>query len=516
MYQILDCTLRDGGYYNNWDFEDTLADTYFKTMQNLPVSFVEIGYRNNPQPGYEGRYFYCPEFVLERCKTLMPDKKVAVMFNEKSVQPNEVHKLLLPCRGRADVVRIAVAPARFKQAVLLSQAIKAEGFEAAINLMYMTELLNPEAAGILDRLPALEGTVDYFSLVDSYGGVYPQDVARLVARCKSLTAIPIGFHGHNNLELAFANALSAIKAGCDLVDATVTGMGRGAGNLRTELLLTHQAAREGTEVDFNSLANAVSEFDELRKTYGWGTNLPYMVSGANSLPQKDVMDWVSKRAYSINSIIRGLHNQTKGQEDNLKLPVFNSGQQFDTAIIIGGGPSALQHAEAIKMFASQQGCICLIHASAKNCRPYELLSLPQFFCLVGNEGHRLEAVFSMDEAAIRPVCVLPPFPRKMGTYIPEKIVNESFELDKVDITNVYKDSHTALALQLAKELKVKTLYLAGYDGYMAQAALQKEQELLNENNYLFSCASPAFDSLTSLTFTNYKSLKVQSVYSLIS
>ncbi|GAB2706117.1 hypothetical protein GCM10027037_35340 [Mucilaginibacter koreensis] len=515
MYKVLDCTLRDGGYYNGWDFDDKITSVYFQAMEQLPIDYVEIGYRNNPSKGYEGRYFYCPQFVLERCKSMMPSKKIAVMFNEKEVKPQDVHKLLEPCKGLVDIVRIAVAPNKFKQAIELSAAIRAEGFEAGVNLMYMSSLLNSGTEEVFDTLATIEGIVNYFSLVDSYGGVYPEDVARLIKQCKAVTNVPVGFHGHNNIELVFANTLAAINAGCDVVDATVTGMGRGAGNLKTELLLTHQATREGRNVDFNSLADVVSNFEQLQDIYGWGTNLPYMVSGTNSLPQKDVMDWVSKRTYSINSIIRGLSNQSKGQEDNLKLPVFDGSKHYKTAVIVGGGQNAVAHAEAIKKFIDQNNDICIIHASSKNSWIYTDINVPQFFCLVGNEGHRLENVFS-DVANINPICILPPFPRKMGTYIPKSVINDSYELGEVNFADSYKDSHTALAVQLAKELQVQDLYVAGYDGYLAQPVLQKEQDLLIENNYLFACAEKHFGKLTSLTFTNYKTLNIQSVYSLIS
>ncbi len=514
MTEILDCTLRDGGYYNGWDFNDEISAAYFEAMQSLPVSYVEVGYRNNRKKGYEGRYFYCPEFVLQRCRQLMPGKQIAIMLNEKDTKPADIARLLAPCRGIVDLIRIAVAPARFEEAIALAGAIKAQGFKTAVNLMYMSTLLNGNADIVFNRLPQIENTVDFFSLVDSYGGVYPDDVTRLIKTCKSITSIPIGFHGHNNLELAFANSLAAISAGCDVIDATITGMGRGAGNLKTELLLTHQATRENAEVDFNSLASAVTYFEKLQHQYNWGTNLPYMVSGTNSLPQKDVMDWVSKRAYSINSIIRGLDNQSKGQQDNLKLPVFRAARSFNTAIIIGGGPGAVEHAEAITKFIEQGTDVCLIHASSKNCRAYARVNIPQFFCLVGNEGHRLEAVFN-DVDKIMPVCILPPFPRKMGTYIPQNLLAGSCELAEVNITDLYKDSHTALALQLAQELNIQTLCLAGYDGYLTEPVLQKEQELISENNYLFTCAEKKFSRMLSLTFTNYKTLKVQSVYSLI-
>ncbi|PJJ84055.1 aldolase catalytic domain-containing protein [Mucilaginibacter auburnensis] len=514
MYKILDCTLRDGGYYNGWDFDDKLVETYLKAMEALPVSYIEVGYRNNGRYGYEGKYFYCPKFILEKIRSLVPSKKIAVMFNEKDVKPEEVARLLEPCKGLVDIVRMAVAPTRIPNAIELSKAIKAEGFEAAVNMMYMSSLLDDKADAIFEQLPAMEGIVDYFSLVDSYGGVYPADVSRLVKKCKALLSMPIGFHGHNNIELVFANSLAAIEAGCDMVDATVTGMGRGAGNLKTELILTHQATKDKVDVDFNSLANVVTDFEELQAQYGWGTNLPYMVSGANSLPQKDVMDWVSKRSYSINSIIRGLSNQSKGQKDNLELPKFDGSKfKYKNAVIIGGGAGAIEHSEGLIRFIRQQEDICVIHASSKNSWAYADITHPQFFCLVGNEGHRLEKTFK-DLDKVSAVCVLPPFPRKMGTYIPDAVIEHSFELPTVSFTNRNQDSHTALALQAVIDMGVENIYIAGYDGYAKVSITSNEQALFNENEYSFAKFAESGKKVYSLTPTLY-SLDQVSIYSLI-
>src|SRR5690606_25454886 len=66
--KILDCTLRDGGYYTNWDFDHNLVKTYFDSLNNLPIEFLEIGYRSNPMKTYLGEFFYCPQYLLEECK----------------------------------------------------------------------------------------------------------------------------------------------------------------------------------------------------------------------------------------------------------------------------------------------------------------------------------------------------------------------------------------------------------------------------------------------------------------
>lgn len=509
--KILDCTLRDGGYYTEWDFGKEAVETYFRSFNTLPVDYLEIGYRSNPMKEYLGEYFYCPEYVLEHARSLST-KKLVVILNEKDVRPEHVPALLRPCKGIISMVRIALDPEQLSRALVLAEAIKKEGFEVGFNVMYMSKWKQYKT--FLDDIKYVDAVADYFYMVDSYGGVYPQDVRETVDLVRQRTSCQIGFHGHNNLELALINSLTAIEAGASIIDATVTGMGRGAGNLKTELLLTALNARQDVKVDFNALSNVVDAFEQLQQHYGWGTNLPYMVSGANSLPQKDVMEWVTKRFYSFNSIIRALHNQKEKVEDNQKLPIFQPAKRYATAVIIGGGPNAQHHQAAVLEYMQRNSDnICLIHASSKNAGSYKGIRADQYFCLVGNEGHRLESIFQGELSHFNGQCVLPPFPRKMGTYIPDAVQEKSFELASVDFTDKLRDSHTALALQTALTLGVQEVLLVGYDGYQDKTITQLEKGLSDENESLFD-AFTAYGKcpLRSLTPTNYKNLPVVSVY----
>jgi len=511
--KILDCTIRDGGYYNHWDFSLPIAEKYFRSMNQLPIDILEIGYRSRPQKNYEGKYFYCPDFVIEQARNWAPSKELAIMLNEKDCRIEDLDYLLTPCNGLINTIRMAIAPSRFLDALELAEGIKKRGFKVGFNIMYMSTL--SVDTPFFNHISKLNGLVDYFSLVDSYGGIYPEKVREIIGICKSATSIPIGFHGHNNIELAFANSLSAIEAGCELVDATIMGMGRGAGNLKTELWLTHCSTKEGLNVDFNILGELVSQFEELQNVYQWGTNLPYMVSGANSLPQKDVMDWVTKRFYSINSIIRALHNQKNGEQDNLKLPEFMPENKLKRALVVGGGPSILEHLNGLLTFLRNNPDIGIVHASSKHANIFRELPNRQFYCLVGNEGHRMENVFNGLEN-VTGECILPPFPRKMGTYLPNAMKARSFELRKVLFNNKIDDSHTALALQVSIDLGVDTIYIAGYDGYPNQSVSGKEQDLINENNYLFNKAITHFKSIAAITPSRYEINEQLSLYQLVS
>ena len=511
MAKILDCTIRDGGYYTNWDFDKELVNKYLESTNKLPVDYLEIGYRSIPMKGYLGKYFYSPVYELEDIRN-KSSKKLVIILNEKDIRVEHLEFLLFPIIGLIDMVRIAIDPEHLGRGLKLAEGIKKLGFEVGFNVMYMSKW--KQYGDFTKDLKNVDGIADYFYMVDSYGGVYPQDVIDTVDLIKSNTSCKLGFHGHNNLELALINSFTAIDQGVDMIDATIWGMGRGAGNLKTELLLTALNAKEGLEVDFNALGNVVNAFDGLLAKYQWGTNLPYMISGSNSLPQKDVMDWVTTRFYSFNSIIQALQNQKAKVKDNEQLPKLQTTEQVDEVLIIGGGKASVEHAQGILEFIKSKPDLVIIHASSKNSSIYKDIKNKQIFCLVGSEGHRMELVFE-DLGLFEGICVLPPFPRKMGTYVPASVREKSFELASVDFTDKFKDSHTALALQTAIALKATNVFVAGYDGYQDVIMTQKERDLTDENEYLFSLFTDQVAGITSLTPSVYKKLKFNSVYSFI-
>ena len=156
--KILDCTLRDGGYYTNWDFSSDVVKTYIETTNKLPVDYLEVGYRNKPTKEYMGKFGYTPVSILKKLRK-SSNKKLAVMLNEKSTLPEDLDELLTPIKGLADMVRLAVDPKNFERAVVLAKAVKAMGFEVAFNTMYMSKW-STEYKGFLDNLSEINGVAD--------------------------------------------------------------------------------------------------------------------------------------------------------------------------------------------------------------------------------------------------------------------------------------------------------------------------------------------------------------------
>ena len=194
--------------------------------------------------------------------------------------------------------------------------------------------------------------------------------------------------------------------------------------------------------------------------------------------------------------------------NNKKLPTSAK------VIIIGGGKSAILHSRAVNEYIDlNQKDLCVIHSSSKNSNYYSQLSVKQFFCLVGNEGYRLNKTIKNKLSEKVYKCILPAYPRIMGTYIPEDLKEKAYELEKISFTKKYHDSHFAISLQTSIQLGAEEIFLVGFDGYDGNIS-NKEFELASENNYLIKKFNQKHFDLISFTQTNYK-IDISSIYKYI-
>lgn len=509
-FKIFDATLRDGGYYTDWDFDHKTVNAYIQAMNALPIDYLELGYRNNPTKEYMGKFGYCPVSVLKQIRKNCT-KKLDVMLNEKSTCVEDLDTLIGPLVGIVDMIRIAIDPKNFDRAIILAKAVKAMGFELGFNCMYMSRWLI-DYPDFLKKLDQLNGWADLFCMVDSFGGMTPQELATIVNEVRANTTCPVGFHGHNNLQLGLINTLTAIDLGLECVDVTVLGMGRGAGNLNTELLLTYLNAHQGLDVDFNVLGDVITAFTPLLEKYKWGTNLPYMLSGANGIPQKEVMAWVTNRVYSFNSIVRALDNRKNNAVDNAKYPLFEANKKFDKVIVVGGGNSVVEHFEGIKEFIDSD--TALIFSTARHAALFADVNCHKYYALVGTESRRMAR--NVRHEGFKDAVILPPYPRTMGTEVPDFAKTNTYELSSVNFIKEYTDSSTTIAFETALLIALRKVYCIGYDGYPGSVLSEKEMSLTHENMSIFNAFSVAINSkLKSLTPSLYKELDVESIYMFI-
>jgi 4-hydroxy 2-oxovalerate aldolase len=514
MVEMFDCTLRDGGYYTNWDFSPELVDDYVGNMARLPIDYIEFGYVNDDMDGYYGEYFFLQPDKLRTVKArLRGDQKLMVMIDGKSATVDRLEPLFKPLVGIVDGVRITAAPNALGHALDLARKLKELGFLVGFNVMYLSTYQDD-----ISRLQAVidePQSYDSIALVDSYGGCSPAKVGRIIAELREkLPNNAVGFHGHDNMCLAFANSLAAIEAGADIVDGTLTGMGRGAGNLRTEAMLIH-LAREGSnrELDFQALASVVAPFEDMRKTYEWGTNLPYMLSGANNLPQKDVMDWLAKSRYSVVSIIRALQQQSGQEVDRSVYPdVAEGGFQGKSVLLVGGGPTVPQHAEAIRQFIARHDPL-VVYSSSRHLKLAKQLGGRQLLCLPGHDAFRAD----LDQANTMMGAVVVAPPRVPGC-VPVGLTLPVYQAAPVSPEGasggpVSDSGPMALGLGVVQSLQAGQCWLVGFDGYDHATLAQQDLAREVQSSLDLYAAKHGPASLVSLTPTRYN-VRCRSIHGL--
>lgn len=507
--KVLDCTLRDGGYYSNWDFPKDLVKKYLQFMANSPVEYVELGYRTPPQKIYYGEYFYTPLSRLVWAKNILGSKKIAVMMDQKNVREDQVQALLEGCSGLLDLVRLTVDPndqGKIQAALMLAKKIKELGYQVAFNLMYLSKI-NSQSP-VYRMLDEISEVVDFLYLVDSYGSIFPEQLGTFIEEFSAKTTQTLGFHGHNNIEMAFSNTLKALEKGVGIVDSTIMGMGRGAGNLKTELLFSY-LFQQGVSIDLNALSDLLQEWKTLYEEYEWGTCFPYMTSGMHSLPQKDVMDWMGKRRYSIGAIVRALQQFSQIKKARY-LSFCPKSFVCKKLLFVGGGKSVLGHLEGVLELIKKDPKLLIIHLSSKFLAQFQDLNNPQILCLVGTEGRRLDKKLSGDILKNIKTYVLPASPRKMGAYVPHAIEPYTVELQAASTGELYKDSPLAIASEIALSINAEEVYLIGCDGYEGS-----DYELLRENQTIFKIYQERGLIFSTLVPSFYEGIRSKSLYGIL-
>lgn len=281
-FQVLDCTIRDGGYMNNWWFDDRTVREVYRCTSQAGVDYVEIGFHGTEEffeKGKFGPWRYSKEDrIREVIRNIDDGAKLALM-----VDFTKFHVHDIPDRKDSviSLIRMATHKDYIYNALKTSKALADKGYEVAVNAMGIAAYSKQELQELADELKNYADSITFFYLADSYGSIKPNDMKWLIAPFLKLgNQVMLGFHPHNNMQMALANTLEARRHGISIVDSTLFGMGRGAGNLPTESLL---AVLESEKPDrYNVLPVTECCYNcilPLRDVYTWGYRLEYLYTG---------------------------------------------------------------------------------------------------------------------------------------------------------------------------------------------------------------------------------------------
>lgn len=279
--KVLDATIRDGGLCNKFDFSDEFVHELYETNIRCGVDYMEFGYKASKKLFDKkdfGKWKFCEE---EDIRAIVGDNnsamKIAVMadvgrcdFKTDFLQKSE---------SVIDMVRVACYIHQIPAAIEMVEYLHELGYETSCNIMAISQATEAQIDSALEMISQSHADVIY--LVDSYGSFYPESAAALAKKYVEFGEKynkKIGFHAHNNQNLAFANTIETMSYGVSFLDATASGMGRGAGNCAMELLL---GFLKNPKYSLFALLTFIEKYMLPLKESGvkWGYDIQYMITG---------------------------------------------------------------------------------------------------------------------------------------------------------------------------------------------------------------------------------------------
>lgn len=311
--KIVDCTIRDGGLVNNWDFSvDFVRDTY-EALNAAGVDYMEIGYKNSPKlvdAENCGPWRFCEDDFIKEVIPEIKGTKLSAIVDIGRVDPAD---FLHSDDSPFSMIRVACYLKDVDKAIDLVTSFNELGYKTAINIMAVSNSINSHLIDALQKIN--ESPADIAYIVDSFGSLFNRDIEHLTSLFKEhAPSKKLGIHTHNNLQMAFSNTLHGIELGIEYLDTSVFGMGRGAGNCQTELILGHLTA---SKYDMKPILKLIDErFVPLRKEVEWGYNTAYALTGLfNEHPRSAI----AMRKTEDKDNFLGFYNKLTSVESHLDI-----------------------------------------------------------------------------------------------------------------------------------------------------------------------------------------------------
>ncbi|MBN1185029.1 MAG: aldolase catalytic domain-containing protein [Bacteroidales bacterium] len=289
--KVLDCTIRDGGLMNAWQFSDEFVKDVYNACVASGIDYMEIGYKSS-EAAYSrkenGPWKFCDEKDLRR---IVGDNNTNLKLSAMADIGRIEYDDILPKEDSLlDMIRVACYVHQVDKAVALAEHCMDKGYEVTINLMAVSKVIERDLDEALDDLGKSKVPIIY--VVDSFGSLYCEQIESLVKKYQeALPGKTLGIHAHNNMQLAFSNTITAIIHNCNMLDATILGIGRGAGNCTLELLLSFL---KNPKFDLRPIYDIIQRrFIPLQKEIDWGYFMPYLITGSMNEHPRSALKWMA-------------------------------------------------------------------------------------------------------------------------------------------------------------------------------------------------------------------------------
>lgn len=304
--KVVDATIRDGGLVNDFKFSEDFIRDLYKTNVEAGVDYMEFGYKASKDIFNEsdfGPWKFCDEDAIRNIVgDNDTDMKIAVMADVGRC--NYKRDIINKADSAIDLVRIATYIHTIPAAIEMIEHCHKLGYETTVNIMAISTAKEAEVSEALDLIS--KSPVDGIYIVDSYGSMFMEQIDELADKYLAMAEESrkfVGIHAHNNQQLAFANTITALTRGVSYLDATVSGMGRGAGNCASEQLL---GFLKNPKYDIIPILKFLEKHIEPLKKSGvvWGYNVPYLLTGQmNQHPRTAIAATKENRTDYLNFLL---------------------------------------------------------------------------------------------------------------------------------------------------------------------------------------------------------------------
>ncbi len=519
---ILDCTLRDGGYYNNWHFDKDLINEYLRVMDVIKVDYVEIGFRFIDKVKTKGPTAYSEENFLKSLK-IPKNLKIGVMINAADyLSSNNIIDLAKKNfkpkkKSLVSLVRIACHYHEIKGIIPLVAWFKKSGYKVGVNIMQIPELSTKEIKNSVIQVKKTKADILYFA--DSLGSLDPKKTNKTIKLIKHKWKKDTGIHTHDNMGKALENSLEAIKSKVNWIDCTVTGMGRGPGNTKTEYLILELRRKIKKKENFIDLLNLIRNyFEPLKKKYKWGSNPFYYFAGLNSIHPSFVQGMLIGDSFQPEDIYSNLNYLRSVGGRKFSNELISLGKNFykkknkgnwnpidliknKDVLIIGPGKSMTSYKNKIISFIKKKKPIVLVlNANTP---------IPKKFIHAHVVCHTLRLLSDIDKYKKLNNYLITPF-SSFSKNIKSKIQSKNildFGLQVKNKRFKFEKNYAVLpnSLALTYALGICTsgmcnkIFLAGLDGYTINSPKKYEMDELFQN-YKLENASKKIRTLTPSTY----------------
>ncbi len=289
--KVVDCTIRDGGLMNKWQFSDEFVKAVYNALVAAGVDYMEIGYLSSEHAFSRdevGPWKFCDNKDLKR---VVGENKTSLKLSAMAdIGRIELDDIPMAKDSLLDMIRVACYAHQVDKAIALAEHCLDKGYEVAINLMAVSKVNETDLDEALNDIA--KSRVKIFYIVDSFGSLYCQQIEHLARKySKAMPDKAIGIHAHNNMQLAMSNTITAIMENCNYLDATILGMGRGAGNCPLEILI---AFLKNPKYRLLPILDVTQNYvGPLQKEIDWGYHIPYLITGAMNEHPRSAISWMN-------------------------------------------------------------------------------------------------------------------------------------------------------------------------------------------------------------------------------